>query len=71
MFLSLYLLETNIAPENGWLEYYLLGWPIFRETHFFSNFFPLFWAILFQFYRGAQQASKQAKQASKASKLVS
>ena len=24
--------ETNIAPENGWLEYYsfLLGWPIFR-----------------------------------------
>ena len=26
------LLETNIAPENGWLEYYsfLLGWPISR-----------------------------------------
>ena len=24
--------ETNIAPENGWLEYdrFLLGWPIFR-----------------------------------------
>ncbi len=26
--------ESNIAPENGWLEYYgwcfLLGWPIFR-----------------------------------------
>ncbi len=24
--------ETNIAPENGWLEYctsFLLGWPIF------------------------------------------
>jgi len=44
------------------------------ETHFFQHFFPLFWAILFQFYRGAQQASKQSKQAkqvSKASKLVS
>ena len=25
--------ETNIAPENGWLEYdcFLLGWPIFRD----------------------------------------
>ncbi len=25
--------ETNIASENGWLEYYwvLLGWPIFRS----------------------------------------
>ena len=24
--------ETNMAPENGWLEYdrFLLGWPIFR-----------------------------------------
>ncbi len=24
--------ETNIAPENGWMEYdrFLLGWPIFR-----------------------------------------
>ena len=24
--------ETNIAPENGWLEYdgFLLGWTIFR-----------------------------------------
>ena len=24
--------ETNIAPENGWLEddRFLLGWPIFR-----------------------------------------
>ena len=23
--------ETNIAPENGLLEYYiLLGWPVFR-----------------------------------------
>ena len=23
--------ETNIAPENGWLEYYFpFGWPIFR-----------------------------------------
>ena len=24
--------ETNIAPENGWLEYdsFLLGWPVFR-----------------------------------------
>ena len=25
--------ETNIAPENGWLEYdrFLLGWSIFRD----------------------------------------
>ena len=25
--------ETNIAPENGWLEYdrFLWGWPIFRD----------------------------------------
>ena len=25
--------ETNIASENGWLEYdrFLLGWPIFRD----------------------------------------
>ena len=23
--------ETNIAPENGWLDTrFLLGWPIFR-----------------------------------------
>ena len=24
--------ETNMAPENGWLEYdrFILGWPIFR-----------------------------------------
>ena len=24
--------ETNIVPENGWLEYdrFLLGWPSFR-----------------------------------------
>ncbi len=24
--------ETNMAPENGWLEYdpFLLGWPILR-----------------------------------------
>ena len=24
--------ETNVSPENGWLEYkpFLLGWPIFR-----------------------------------------
>ena len=30
--LSNTLPETNIAPENGWLEYdrFLLGWPIFR-----------------------------------------
>ena len=30
--------ETNIAPENGWLEYdrFLWGWPIFRGT-FGSN----------------------------------
>ena len=30
--LEITLPETNIAPENGWLEYdrFLLGWPIFR-----------------------------------------
>ena len=30
--LNITLPETNIAPENGWLEYYrfLLGRPIFR-----------------------------------------
>ena len=36
---SITLPETNIAPKNGWLEYYfpigwnttfLLGWPIFK-----------------------------------------
>ena len=29
---KIYLPETNIAPENGWLEYdcFLLRWPIFR-----------------------------------------
>ena len=28
--------ETNMAPENGWLEYdrFLLGWPIFRSEQF-------------------------------------
>ena len=28
--------ETNIAPENGWLEYdcFLLGWPIFSGELF-------------------------------------
>ena len=30
-FLGCTLPETNIAPENGWLEYdcFFLGWPIF------------------------------------------
>ena len=31
-YVSTTLPETNIAPDNGWLEYnrFLLGWPIFR-----------------------------------------
>ena len=36
---ALTLPETNIAPENGWLEYdpFLLGRPIFRGELFVSG----------------------------------
>jgi len=54
--------ETNIALENGWLEYerFLLGQPIFRCEVLVSgsvshNFFPLIEMGIFQLKMGIFQ----------------
>ena len=43
--------ETNMAPENGWLEYdrFLLGWPIFRGELLVLGSVPTFTYIYHNF----------------------
>ena len=47
--------ETNMAPENGWLEYnrFLLGWPIFMgRTVSFREFICSLLGIILPSYKG-------------------